>query len=69
VQVKTMTVTGATASATLNPGTYIIQIKYNPNSLVGTTVTGKPTVTYTFTTKLNGVTDTPSTTTILLQPK
>jgi uncharacterized repeat protein (TIGR01451 family) len=70
-QVATMAVSGGTATATLNPGTYIIQIKYNPGSLVGTPVAGPPfpTFTYTFTTKLNNVADGPSTATIQLIPK
>jgi hypothetical protein len=69
--VATMTVNGGTASVTLNPGTYIIQIKYTPNSLVGTSVSGPPypTFTYTFTTTVNGVIDNPSTATIQLIPK
>jgi uncharacterized repeat protein (TIGR01451 family) len=71
VKVATMTVNGGTASVTLNPGTYIIQIKYTPNSLVGTSVSGPPypTFTYTFTTTVNGVIDNPSTATIQLIPK
>ena len=71
VKVATMSVNGGTATVTLNPGTYIIQIKYSPGSLVGTPVSGPPfpTFTYTFTTSLNGTTDGPSTATIQLIPK
>jgi hypothetical protein len=65
-----MGVSGGTATTTLNPGTYIIQIKYSPGSLVGTSVpTPYPTVTYTFTTSLNGTPDGQSTATIQLMPK
>jgi hypothetical protein len=71
VKVATMATSGGTATITLNPGTYIIQIKYSPGSLTGTPVAGPPfpTFTYTFTTTLNGAIDTPSTATIQLLPK
>jgi hypothetical protein len=36
-------------------GTYYISVKYDPGVLVGYTPSGKPTVTYTFKTQVNGV--------------
>jgi hypothetical protein len=45
----TFNATGLTAGAT-----YYVSVKYDPGTLVGQNVAGKPTVTYSFRTLING---------------
>jgi hypothetical protein len=56
-RVKTGTVSDQGATVTysnVSAGTYIIGIKYNPGTVVGSNEPDPTTVTYTFTTKVNG---------------
>jgi hypothetical protein len=63
VQAVVTTFANGTVTITVNQGnytpgaTYIYSVKYDPNSLLGQDATGKPTVTYLFWTRNNGIVD------------